>query len=128
MRVLSSPAMTRRIRYQAARTVLVGAAPVATLDLAYYEVTNVAIRSWGDERAAARLRLLVGEIERAGQLVRADPSLLSDAAAIATEHGISAYDASYVAAARRTGALLVSCDIRDLVSKGLAVLPVDTLP
>ena len=39
------------------------------------------------------------------------------------EHGLSAYDAAYVAAARRNGWQLVSPDVRDLVSKGLAVTP-----
>lgn len=39
------------------------------------------------------------------------------------EHGLSAYDAAYVAAARRNGWQLVSLDVRDLVSKGLAVTP-----
>ncbi len=39
------------------------------------------------------------------------------------EHGLSAYDAAYVAASRRDGWTLVSTDIRDLVSKGLAVTP-----
>jgi predicted nucleic acid-binding protein len=55
--------------------------------------------------------------------VRADSSLLVTAQAIATDHGISVYDAAYVAAARGSQAELVSCDVRDLVSKGLARLP-----
>lgn len=41
----------------------------------------------------------------------------------ASEHGLTAYDAAYVAAARRNGWRLVSLDIRDLVSKGLAITP-----
>jgi predicted nucleic acid-binding protein len=36
---------------------------------------------------------------------------------------ISVYDAAYVAAADECGHHIVSCDERDLVSKGLAVLP-----
>lgn len=39
------------------------------------------------------------------------------------EHGLTAYDAAYVAAARRNGWQLVSLDVRDLVSKGFAVTP-----
>ncbi|MHB1975065.1 MAG: hypothetical protein ACYCR4_12425 [Acidimicrobiales bacterium] len=35
------------------------------------------------------------------------------------------YDAAYVAAARESGGTLVSCDVRDLVSRGLACLPRD---
>lgn len=30
---------------------LVGPEPLATLDLAYYEVTNVAVRAWTDQAA-----------------------------------------------------------------------------
>ena len=56
-------------------------------------------------------------------LVRVDAHLLEDAAAVADEHGISVYDAAYVAAARAVSGRLVSCDVRDLVSRGLAVLP-----
>jgi len=43
--------------------------------------------------------------------------------ALAGDHGLSAYDASYVAAALREGWTLVSTDLRDLVSKGLAITP-----
>jgi len=49
--------------------------------------------------------------------------LLTRAAKLADEHTISVYDAAYVAAADQTGGTLVSCDIRDLVSKGLASSP-----
>jgi predicted nucleic acid-binding protein len=45
------------------------------------------------------------------------------AAELAEDHELSAYDAAYVAAAASAGRSLVSCDARDLVSKGLAVLP-----
>ena len=38
---------------------------------------------------------------------------------------ISVYDAAYVAAARGWDSQLVSCDVRDLVSRGLACLPGD---
>ena len=42
---------------------------------------------------------------------------------IAAAHGLTAYDAAYVAVAERNGWTLVSTDIADLVSKGLAVAP-----
>jgi predicted nucleic acid-binding protein len=42
---------------------------------------------------------------------------------IAAEHGLTAYDAAYVTVARRHDWTLVSTDIADLVSKGLAVAP-----
>ena len=90
-----------------ARRLLEGSSPVATLDLAYYEVTNVAIRRWGDPQAATRLRAVVAAIEEDGGLIRANESLLGAAANLASA----------------AGARLVSCDIRDLVSVGLAVSP-----
>ena len=42
-----------------------------------------------------------------------------------SEHGLTAYDAAYVAVARRYGWTLVSTDIKDLVSRGLALAPDD---
>lgn len=99
--------------------------PLATLDLAFYEVANVALRAWRDRSAAERLRERVIALAEDGGLTRVDSSLLADAIAIADEHDISVYDAAYVAAARRAGATLVSCDIRDLVSRGLACRPAD---
>lgn len=44
---------------------------------------------------------------------------------VVSQHSLTAYDAAYVAAARRNGWQLVSLDLRDLVSKGLAVTPDD---
>lgn len=102
-----------------------GADLLATMDLAYYEVTNVAVRAWRDTSAAQRLRERVQAVADDGGLVRADRALLAEAATIADEHGISVYDAAYVAAARASGSELVSCDVRDLVSRGLARLPGD---
>jgi predicted nucleic acid-binding protein len=107
----------------AAVRLLVGREPVGTLDLALYEVTNVAVRAWRDEAAAHRLSGVVGAIAQDGGLVRVDDALIAATRAIAIEHGLSAYDAAYVAAARGAGADLVSCDRRDLVSRGLAVMP-----
>ncbi|WOQ17497.1 PIN domain-containing protein [Raineyella sp. W15-4] len=101
--------------------------PLATLDLAYYEVANVAVRAWRDPAAADRLRARVAALADDGGLERADPALLASATAIAGDHGISVYDAAYVAAARRAGAVLVSCDVRDLVSRGLARVPAEVI-
>jgi predicted nucleic acid-binding protein len=52
-----------------------------------------------------------------------DADLIDMAVDIAAEHGLTAYDAAYVAAARLYDWTLVSADIADLVSKGLAVAP-----
>jgi predicted nucleic acid-binding protein len=98
---------------------------LATLDLAFYEVTNVAVRTWRDRTAAQRLGERVAAVADDGGLVRANAALMTDAASVADEHGISVYDAAYVVAARAVGAELVSCDRRDLVSRGLARLPSD---
>lgn len=110
--------------HRAARELLTSdAATLATLDLAYYEVGNVAIRAWGDAPAAARLRRLVAAIAADGGLVRVDEPLSAQAAQIADTEGLSVYDAGYVAGAARAGARLVSCDVRDLVDRGHAVRP-----
>lgn len=102
---------------------LAGVNPIATLDLAFYEVANVAARAWHDLAAAERLRQRVAAIADDGGLVHVDPTLLSTAVKIADEHGISVYEAAYVAAASSLGCELVSCDARDLVSRGLALFP-----
>jgi predicted nucleic acid-binding protein len=106
-----------------ARRLLAGLEPVATLDLALYETVNVAIAAWSDAAAARRLADLIAAVADDGGLVRAGPALLDAAAQLALEHGISVYDAAYVAAARAARARLVSCDFADLVSRDLAVLP-----
>ncbi len=113
--------------HEDARRLLGGDDPLATLDLAFYEVTNVAVRAWRDQAAAHRLGERVAAVASDGGLIRADASLLANAAALAEEHGISVYDAAYVAAAQGSGHQLVSCDVRDLVSRGLASLP-GTIP
>ncbi len=111
-----------------ARRLLGGGDSLATLDLAFYEVANVAVRAWRDHSAAHRLRERVAAVGSDGGIVRVEPSLLTDAVTIAEEQGISVYDAAYVAAARASDGHLVSCDVSDLVSRGLALLPRDTSP
>ena len=120
------PAGPRGRRRRSAR----GGAPVAgrdatlaTLDLAFYEVGNVAVRAWRDGQAAGRLQGLVDAIAADGGLVRVDEALIAHAVRIAETEGLSVYDAGYVAGAASAGAQLVSCDLRDLVSRDLAVTP-----
>lgn len=108
-----------------ARRVLRGRDTVATLDLALYTVTNVAMRAWHDPSTARRLLGRLGVLADDGGLVRAETSLMATASELASEHDLSVYDAAYVAAARAWGGVLVSCDVRDLVAKGLARLPGD---
>jgi predicted nucleic acid-binding protein len=104
--------------------VLVGDAdrPVGTLALALHEVANaLGVRRGRPEEAVDMCRLIVGRCGRA--IVDPDPMLMRSAISVAAEHGIAAYDASYVAAAHREGWTLVSSDLKDLVSKGLAITP-----
>jgi len=101
---------------------LAGSRPIAALDLTLYEVANVGVRSWN---AADRARVVAKLVRTAcsDRIVQVDDAHVEQAIEVASEHGISVYDASYVAAARRNGWLLVSTDHRDLVGKGLALAP-----
>jgi predicted nucleic acid-binding protein len=96
--------------------------PLAALDLTLYEVANVLGPKKGQPQ---RGRFLLKLIEkRCGEsVVGVDAELLESALELCAEHGLTAYDAAYVAAARRHGWTLVSSDVADLVSKGLAVAP-----
>ena len=96
---------------------------LATLDLARYEVANVAVRAWRAPESVAPLLAVVERFADDGGVISSADTLLARAAEIAERHTISVYDAAYVAAAEEGGHRLVSCDERDLVSKGLAVLP-----
>jgi predicted nucleic acid-binding protein len=107
----------------ACRTLVVDTAySVAALGLTLHEVANsLGARDGRAEEAVDMCRLITGRCGHA--IVGPDPMLMRSALTIAREHGLSAYDASYVAAARREGWTLVSLDIKDLVSKGLAITP-----
>ncbi len=111
-----------RFRRGARSIVLDVTRPVAALDLTFYEVANVMGARKGQlDEARHLLRFLA---QRCGeQIVAIDPSLSESALEVVAEHGLTAYDAAYVAAARRNGWTLVSTDIADLVSKDLAVAP-----
>jgi predicted nucleic acid-binding protein len=115
--------------HAAARALLEGEeTALATLDLARYEVANVAVRAW---RAPASVEPLLSAIDRLaedGGVIASSGALLGRAAEIAEREAISVCDAAYVAAAEGAGRSLVSCDARDLVSRGLASLPSDALP
>jgi predicted nucleic acid-binding protein len=106
---------------QADRFLRVGP-PLMVLDLTLYEVANVVARNYGELDLARRLvqGLFRGS---ARPPLQADATLFEDGLNLMSEHGLTAYDAAYVAAARRNGWQLVSLDLRDLVSRGLAVTP-----
>jgi predicted nucleic acid-binding protein len=111
-----------RFRAAARSVVLDTARPVAALDLTFYEIANaMGARRKQQDEARHLLQLLTRRC--AERIVVRDVGLLESAMEIAAEHGLTAYDAAYVAAARRHGWTLVSADITDLVSRGLAVAP-----
>lgn len=97
--------------------------PVAALDLTLYEVANVLGVRKSRPQAARYIAELIFKRCRGESLVTADPDLMGLAISAAGEHGLTAYDAAYVAASTSNGWNLVSVDIADLVSKGLAVTP-----
>jgi predicted nucleic acid-binding protein len=98
---------------------------LATLDLARYEVANVAVRAWRAPESVAPLLAAVEQLADDGGVLVSTSSLLSRAGELAEHHTISVYDAAYVVAADEADRHLISCDQRDLVSKGLAALPGD---
>jgi len=69
-----------------ARRLLGAGDPLATLDLAYYEVTNVAVHSWHDLSAARRLGRRVSAVADDGGLIHADIMLMVSAATVAAWH------------------------------------------
>lgn len=101
---------------------------LATLDLARYEITNVAVRAWRAPQSVAPLLAVVERLANDGGVLLSTDTLLTRAAEIAERHTISVYDAAYAAAADEGGHRLVSCDERDLVSKDLAALPATARP
>jgi predicted nucleic acid-binding protein len=109
--------------FEVARQLVLGPeTPVAALDLTLYEVANVAGARWRREDVAREICRTIAA--RCGdRLVSATPELIDAAMEVVAAHGLTAYDAAYVAAARAGGMTLVSTDVRDLVSRGLAIAP-----
>jgi predicted nucleic acid-binding protein len=97
-----------------------GRRPFAALDLTLYEVANIAVKAWRSAAAAQRVTDLV-RASCSRNIVSIDGELLARTIAVADEHGLSAYDAAYVAAADINGWTLVSGDHKDLVEPGLAI-------
>jgi predicted nucleic acid-binding protein len=95
---------------------------LAALDLTLIEVANVIGVKQAEPLRARRVCELMGK-RCDDRVVRIDGDLLGHCLDVATEYGLTAYDAAYVAVAQRNGWTLVSTDIRDLVSNGLAVTP-----
>jgi predicted nucleic acid-binding protein len=109
--------------FDAARALVLDTKLAATvLDLTFYEVANVVGSRWRRPDLAQELSRTI-DLRCGGRIVPVNVDLIDAAVAMAAEHGLSVYDAAYVAASRRGELTLVSTDIRDLVSKGLAVTP-----
>jgi predicted nucleic acid-binding protein len=108
-------APSRELAYGRRRT-------AGALDLTLYEVANTVGAMWRRDAEAAELCRSV-ERRCARRIVRMDGDLIRTTIEVAIEHHLTSYDAAYVAVARRRRWTLVSTDIRDLVSKGLAITP-----
>jgi predicted nucleic acid-binding protein len=106
----------------AAEEVVESAELLGALDLTLFEVANAIGFKRNEQRRATRLCGAIVARCR-DRFVRVDPGLIDIGLEVVAEHGLTAYDAAYVAAARHRGWTLVSTDIGDLVSKGLAVAP-----
>lgn len=98
----------------------------AALDLTFYEVANVVGASWGSPADAHSLwTLMLRACPEA--IARVGTALFELTVSLAHEHGLSAYDAAYVAAAELNGWTLVSGDHADLVDPGFAITPAEAL-
>jgi predicted nucleic acid-binding protein len=94
----------------------------AALDLTLYEIANGVLKRWGSSDAATEL--CVSAASRCSEnFVSVNAGLIEATVEIALEYGLTSYDAAYVAVARRHDWQLVSTDIKDLVSQGLAITP-----
>jgi predicted nucleic acid-binding protein len=111
----------------ASRELVLAGTPAAALDLTLYEVANVlGARKLRHDLAKRVCRAILA---RCGEhIARIDAERAADVVAAIAEHELTAYDAAYVAVARRHGWTLVSTDLKDLVSRGVAVAPDDARP
>lgn len=109
--------------HEAARSIVLDVdVQVAALDLTLYEITNaIGVKRQLYEEARFMTQLVLDRCK--DRLVAVDAALLDLACDFADRHGLTAYDAAYVAAAKRNAWTLVSSDIADLVSSGLAITP-----
>jgi predicted nucleic acid-binding protein len=107
-----------------ARTAI-GRLAMRTTSLAVYEIGNILTlhSGWTASRIASALDLLA---EICGDPVELAAQDHQRAAALALEHNLTFYDASYAAIALRTGRRLLSAD-RGLTVPGLAVGLTDAL-
>jgi predicted nucleic acid-binding protein len=109
--------------YASSRDILITGDELAVLDLTLYEVANVVTRRF--TAGALATAAVQGVLDASKRVVHVDADTIAATVGIAAQHGLTAYDAAYVAVARRYDWTLVSTDIKDLVGRGLAVAPDD---
>jgi predicted nucleic acid-binding protein len=109
----------------AAARELIGRAAMRTTSLAVFEVGNVLTThsGWPAPKVTRALGLL---LEICGEPLAMVPDDHLASAELARTHGLTFYDASYVALARRSRRGLLSAD-RDLTEPGLAKSPATVL-
>lgn len=101
-----------------------GQVELRLLDVTLYELGNVVVCAWKQPPRAARL-IVDAAFDIAGGLpLVPTPAERREAHALAEEHGLSVYDATYAAVAQERRLTLVSGD-RQLLRAGLAVAPAD---
>ena len=92
------------------------------LELTFYEVANVLLRSLG--WSAGKVADQLDDLRAISPVLEVPPDALRRAAELAAVHKLTFYDALYAAAAERHGARLVSTD-EALLAAGLAERPLD---
>lgn len=101
-----------------------GEVDLRLLDLTLYELGNAVVRAWKQPPRVARL-VVDAAIDVAGGLpLVPTASERRNAHALADEHGLTVYDATYAAVAPERRLTLVSGD-RRLLRAGLAIAPAD---
>lgn len=118
----SPPSTPKGDHHESARSILDDERPPsAPLDLARYEVADIVVRAWRASESVVPLLATIERLADDGGVVPSTDTLLTKAAEIAERHTIFVY----AAAADDAGHRPISCDERDLVSKGLAAFPSD---
>ena len=101
-----------------------GEADLRLLDVTLYELGNVVIRAWKQPSRVARLIVDAAADIAGGPPLVPTASERRSAHALAEEHRLSVYDATYAAVAQERRLTLVSGD-RQLLRAGLAAAPGD---